>query len=254
MDLAVPDSPSAGSAQPSHEGLLRRLAGALAHHVNNGLTGVVGYYELALLHAKPGSEQEHHLRSGLACAHRAAEAVRRIVAFTGCVREKVLQEPICLRTVAERSAQVVRARGLPRMTVVVEGVERAVVRAHFDLLRVGLEHLLQNALEAMPDGGTLTFRVAGDAAEGMLSIADSGAGLPQSVRDHLFEPFWTTKGGNHMGLGLVLCRDIIESLRGRVEIISELGRGTTVTLALPVWGKCEESGILPVPTVIQSVL
>jgi len=68
-----------GTLEPG--GLLRRLGGSLAHHVNNALTGVVGHLELALPHTDPGSAAELHLRASLACAHQAAESVRRVVGF-----------------------------------------------------------------------------------------------------------------------------------------------------------------------------
>jgi signal transduction histidine kinase len=232
MGCTVAPPPECGTSPPP-EVLLRRLAAALAHHVNNALTGVVGYLDLALLSAAPAAEREEYLRSGLVCAHRAAETVRRIVTFAGRVHETGVAVPLCLRVLADEVARTLRGGGAPGLDVVVTGEERLEVWAHPALLRSALEQVLHNAVEAMPAGGTLVLSVERAEGRGRLVVTDSGPGLPEAMRGRLFEPFVTTKAAGHLGLGLVLCRDMIEAQGGAVEVTSPAGRGTEVTLSLP---------------------
>jgi signal transduction histidine kinase len=96
-----------------------------------------------------------------------------------------------------------------------------------------LDQLLANAREALPEGGAIRLCVWETARECHLSVSDTGPGLSQEARDHLFEPFATTKATGHLGLGLAICRQLITAQAGKIEIAGQLGQGTTVTLTLP---------------------
>ncbi len=213
--------------------VLHRLAASLAHNVNNALTGVIGYLDLGLRHASLGSEQEKHLRASLTCAHRAAEAVRRIVTFLCQVRAPEALTPVSLRGVAEEAAEAVRIGGPAGITVAVEGVAGGWALADVMLVRAALDPLVENALEAMPDGGTLTLRVEPRAGWCGVAVIDTGSGMPELALAQAFEPFVTTKPSGHLGLGLALCREMVRVQGGRVDLCSARGRGTTVEVAFP---------------------
>ncbi len=233
--------PEAGSA------LLRRLGASLAHNVNNALTGVIGYLDLSLRSVTAGTEQEQHLRASLACAHRAADAVRRIVTFLCRTRQPEALGPVSLRAVADEAAGAVRETGPPDLTVVVEGTAGGWARADLLLLRAALEPVLHNALEAMPAGGTLTLRV--DEQEGWrrLAVTDTGPGLPEQVLAQPFAPFVTTKPSGHLGLGLALCREMVQVQGGRVDLRSAPGEGTTVLLSFPAEDEPADQAPEPAP-------
>src|SRR5262249_49501779 len=105
-----------------------------------------------------------------------------------------------------------------------------------------LLNLVINARQAMPQGGTIRLRVALDGTGRLaeLSVADSGVGIKPADLRRIFEPFFTTKTGpdasgqGGTGLGLSVCRDIVEAHHGRLRAESRLGQGTTFTLRLPV--------------------
>jgi signal transduction histidine kinase len=212
--------------------LLRRLTAALAHNVNNGLVGVIAYLELSLREVEPGSSLHNSLTQGLNCALRAAQRVRRTVAFARRAEAQHVAT-VCLRDAAE---QALRRADLdrPGLRVILQGEESSCpVRLNEPLLHLVLEQMVSNAIEAMPHGGSLTLRVWDEEHRRCLSVTDSGPGLPAEVRRHLFEPFVTTKSFGHLGLGLSLCRDVIESQGGALHITSTEGHGTTVTLSFP---------------------
>jgi CheY-like chemotaxis protein len=97
-------------------------------------------------------------------------------------------------------------------------------------VREALTNLIFNAVDAMPDGGTLRF--AGAAAPGWITLqmTDTGIGMPEAVRQKVFEPFFTTKGVKGTGLGLSVVYGIMERHGGRVDVTSVPGQGTTLTL------------------------
>jgi two-component system NtrC family sensor kinase len=95
--------------------------------------------------------------------------------------------------------------------------------------------LIMNAIDAMPRGGNLWLetRLSND-EEIEITVRDDGAGIAPDVLPHIFEPFLTTKESGHgVGLGLAISRGIVERHNGRIEVASELGRGTTFTIVLP---------------------
>jgi signal transduction histidine kinase len=112
-----------------------------------------------------------------------------------------------------------------------------------------LLNLVINARQAMPSGGRLTIEVAHNTAADMveIKIADTGVGIPPERLRLIFEPFFTTKepdeqGNGGSGLGLSVCRQIIEQHRGRIRVESLVGRGSVFTVKLPVSQKAASSG------------
>jgi signal transduction histidine kinase len=94
-------------------------------------------------------------------------------------------------------------------------------------------NLARNAAEAMPNGGTFTIAAWKDGERIVLSFADTGAGIPDQIRDKLFEPFVTQGKRDGTGLGLAIVKQVIEAHGGEVHFESTPGKGTTFTLSLP---------------------
>jgi signal transduction histidine kinase len=220
------------SLPASTDPLSRALAAGLAHHVNNPLLGVIGSLELALRETEAESAVRDRLQRSLACALFAAEAVRRLVAYA-------FHPPAARSTTSLREAAAAAARRLHDhgaglgLLIRLEGEAGGWARVSEPLLELILSQLLTNAREAMPDNGTVTMHVWERPGDCGLRIRDDGPGLSPAARARLFEPFFTTKGNGHLGLGLVLCRDLIESQGGTLEVASPPGQGVTVTLTLP---------------------
>jgi signal transduction histidine kinase len=205
----------------------------VAHHVNNALTGVIANLEMALRLAPAEGEVVLFLRDSLTFALRAADAVKRIVAYA-CRRQHVpALEPVSLRCLAEEAAQRLRSRGQSGVRVRLNGASAGWVRGSEALVRAALDAIVDNALEALPGKGTITLTLRDDGARRWLCVSDTGGGLSAEARAHLFEPFYSTKASGHLGLGLALCREMIEAQGGSIRVVSINGQGTAVTLALP---------------------
>jgi signal transduction histidine kinase len=128
-----------------------------------------------------------------------------------------------------------QAFAAPKVEVRVDvGEELPACSADADLVRRALENVVQNAVEAMPDGGILTVRAraASGPAGVVLSVADEGGGLDARTRERAFDEFFTTKAGGS-GLGLGFVRRVVEAHGGTVALAGREGRGTVVELTLP---------------------
>ena len=109
----------------------------------------------------------------------------------------------------------------PKLHVDIEGIKRVIV------------NLTTNAFEAMPEGGTLTISSKENQEKVELSFADTGSGIPMEKIDKLWTPFVTTKAKG-MGLGLPICKRIVEGHKGEIHVETENGKGTTFTIIIPI--------------------
>jgi signal transduction histidine kinase len=242
--MTVPNSPDPAAGNVANpDPVLRRLAASLAHNVNNALTGVIGYLELALRDSEPNTVVHERLQASLKCAFQVAETVRRIVTFALRPPAGVALMPLSLREVAEHAARQVRDRpDAARYAVAVHGDATCWVQANAPLLQVVLEHLVANALEAMPQGGRLTLRAWEEGGRCCLSVNDTGKGMPAAVLEQPFAPFLTTKASGHLGLGLVFCRDAMLAQGGELTVAESSSQGTTVVIAFPALREADQPG------------
>jgi signal transduction histidine kinase len=138
-------------------------------------------------------------------------------------------------------------RELNKYRVIVEKQIQAVPQAYVNgnQIQQVLMNLLINARQAMPNGGRLLIKLVHDAENDMIDLVvrDNGCGMPPEVLPKIFDSFYTTKKGpdasgkGGTGLGLSMCRDIIEAHHGRIRVDSTVGRGTAFTLKLPTVSK-----------------
>ncbi|MDD2335914.1 MAG: PAS domain S-box protein [Geobacteraceae bacterium] len=226
-----------------------QLAGGIAHDFNNILTAIIGYAEIINLRMGKESPLRHFVEQVLASADRAAELTNSLLAFS---RKQVLHtKPIDLWGVV-RDFRKMLGRLLPEdidfRTTVAEG--NLIVMADKGQIEQVLMNLVTNAKDAMPRGGTLTVEVSpavmderfahahGFGAPGnyaCVSVTDTGYGMDEETRKRIFEPFFTTKDvGKGTGLGMAIVYGIIQQHNGYITVDSEMGKGTTFRIYLPI--------------------
>ncbi len=224
------------------------LAGGVAHDFNNILTTILGYSEMTLITIEPDNPLRKRFEAIHAAGERAADLTRQLLAFSRkqAMELKVFDlhplirnlAPMLTRLVSENVKMELRlAEQTGRIMADRSQVERVIMS------------LVANARDAMPEGGLLTIATAVVALDAeycrgqvevgpgryvLLSVSDTGRGMPPEILEKIFEPFFTTKSrGDGTGLGLAALHGIVKQLDGHVAVVSEPGRGSTFQVYFP---------------------
>lgn len=214
------------------------LAGTLVHDLRAPLVSIGLMARRAASEAAEGKPVRETLEQIAAKVLATEEYLKEI--SRSAEREARHAQPVDL------AGLVTDALGLLRGLMTSLGVEAIIEFDHGDAAACGSKveyrqvilNLFQNALEAMPEGGTLSVGTRREDAAIVLSVEDTGAGVPDEARARLFSAFYTTKPGGS-GLGLLTTKRIVTEWGGHIDFESEEGRGTCFTVMLPVWKQPE---------------
>jgi nitrogen fixation/metabolism regulation signal transduction histidine kinase len=216
----------------------REMARRLAHELKNPIFPIqVSLDTLGRALERDPASFPDLFRASSGTIRQELEALKRIVEeFSDFARmPRPRPRPTDLNAVAAQALALHRDRA-PTVQVESELAEGLpAVTADPDLLGRALSNLVANAVEAMPQGGTLRLRTRADGDHVEVEVEDTGPGLSEEQRTRLFAPYFTTKRGG-TGLGLAIVQGIVSDHGGRVDVRSTAGRGTTFTLSLPVSG------------------
>lgn len=222
---------------------LGELTGTTTHEFNNVLTTILNYAKMGVRH-KDMPTRDKCFEKILTACNRATRITSTIL---GMARNRsAAQEPTDLKQLIEDTLLLLE-RELNKYHIVVEKQLQAVPQAYVNgnQIQQVLMNLLINARQAMPNGGRMIIKLLHDVENDMIDlvIRDNGCGMPPEVLPKIFDSFFTTKKGpdasgkGGTGLGLSMCRDIIEAHRGRIRVDSTVGKGTAFTLKLPTVNK-----------------
>lgn len=218
------------------------LASSITHEFNNILTTIINYGKMGLRH-KDVATRDKAFDKIVTAGHRASKITTGMLSYARSKGDRrdsmslvqLVQDVLVL---VEKDLQMHRIR----LETVFDADPWAAVNA--SQVQQVLLNLIINARQAMEPGGSLTVRVGVDPADrlGEISVRDTGAGIPAETLHRIFDPFYSTKtadesGQGGTGLGLSLCKDVMEAHRGRVRVESAVGRGTTFTLRFPLSDK-----------------
>ena len=220
-----------------------RLAAGVVHEINNPLATIAACAESLEKRIKEGaftdSPEEEDLREYLGLirdeAFRCKNITNGLLDFS---RLRAGQRvPVDMAEIIKAAARLVthQQRG-DNIQIVVEAVaDLPRVSGDVGQLQQAVVALATNAIDAMPEGGTLTLRASRSGASVLVQVSDTGIGIPPENMTTIFDPFFTTKDvGRGTGLGLAVCYGILSDHGGRLDVRSSVGAGTTFTITLPV--------------------
>jgi PAS domain S-box-containing protein len=223
------------------------LAGGIAHDFNNILSAILGYGEMAQKGTQPGSALKRHVDAIMAAGLRAKSLVERILAFSRSgIGERA---PVRVQPVVAEALELARA-SLPAHVKLASALNTGNAALLGDPTQIHqvVMNLCANAAQAMKAAGTLSVTldvverpesIAATSALAAgryirLAVSDTGAGIPEAIRERIFDPFFTTREvGVGTGLGLSLVHGIVTDLGGGIDVQSHEGEGTTFTVYLP---------------------
>ena len=222
------------------------LATNIAYEVNNPLTGVLGYTGLLLKSDDIPAEKKEHLRTIERETLRAREILKHLLDFSRRKPPHLVHTDIS--GIIEDTLAMVRGQAkVSRVEIRTEcPAGRHVVAVDADEMRQVFVNLINNAFFAMPSGGDLTVSCSAETDGSgrqmvVVSMADTGHGIPEEHLDKIFDPFFTTRPeGGGTGLGLSISFMIVQNHGGRIEAESTVGEGTTFRVYLPAQGPVPE--------------
>ena len=211
-----------------------KLTSQIAHELNNPIYGIMNTLELLRTEVPPESKRRRILELSLSETQRLAEMLRNMLSFSKPEEEK--RRPVKINELVE-GILLVMEKQMRESNIKVETYFDETlpeVMASTNQMRQVMLNLLKNAKEAMPKGGSLTVRTSREDHKVVVAIQDTGVGIPEELRDKIFEAFFTTKQKvKGVGLGLSVCYGIIKDHGGEIRVESEVEKGTTFTILLP---------------------
>jgi two-component system, cell cycle sensor histidine kinase and response regulator CckA len=226
--------------------LISQLSSGVAHDFNNLLAVIVGYSDLVTSQLEPDSPLQKYIDEIRHASNRAAGLTRQLLVFSRkqLVRPEVINPNDAVKDLDKMLRRLIN----PKIEItIIPGGQTGYVKADSGHIGQVLMNLVLNARDAMPAGGKIfiatdnvtldescdnqpTGTIPGDYVR--LTVSDTGTGMTEEVKAHLFEAFFTTKTFG-TGLGLATCRTIVQQSGGHIDVSSELGEGTTFTIYLP---------------------
>jgi len=236
-------------AQSQKMQAIGQLAGGVAHDFNNLLTAMIGFCDLLLQRHKPGDQSFNDIMQIKQNGNRAANLVRQLLAFS---RQQTLQPKVLnlVDILSELTNLLRRLIGAQIQLDMVHGRDVGVVKVDQGQFEQVIINLVVNARDAMPKGGSVAIRTTSlkqerpvmrgqdempPGAYVSIEVTDTGGGIPKDIMQRIFEPFFSTKEvGSGTGLGLSTVYGIVRQTGGFIDVKSEVGKGSTFTVYLPV--------------------
>ncbi len=206
------------------------MGAMLAHEIRNPLAGIKGYAQI--IGKRPAEIRNAGFAQRIVAeAQRLERLVSDLLAYAG--NESYPMTSIDLRELLVNNVSLVREEACRQhVTIGIECAEDIQVFGNCDRLGQVLLNLMKNAVQAMPEGGSLLVTANASGKNVIIRISDSGEGIDTENLSRIFDPFYTTKARG-TGIGLALCKKIVEEHKGKITVESAVGTGTSVSVFLP---------------------
>ncbi|GGJ58508.1 two-component system sporulation sensor kinase B [Anoxybacillus voinovskiensis] len=212
--------------------VVSHLAASISHEVRNPLTAARGFMQLLAQSQLPMDKRKQYMQIAIEEIDRAEAIITDYLTFAKPSPEQV--EKLNVKAEIERVIDVLRPFANMNSVEIRSSLIPFHVFGERDKFQQCLLNIMKNSIEAMPNGGTLDVYVSIGQDEVLIRITDTGIGMTKEQIERLGEPYFTTKGMKGTGLGMMVVYRIIESMGGSIEIISEVNKGTEISLSLPL--------------------
>ncbi len=210
---------------------LGEMGAMLAHEIRNPLAGIKGYAQLVV--KKPQEERNSGFAQRIiAETLRLETLVNELLSYAKSDRESMVK--LNLTEIVSHAAALLRLEAeQAAIRIICDCQDNIVIDGNRDRLVQLLLNVVKNSLQAMPDGGTVRITAETDGRQAIVKVSDSGHGISEEEMSRIFEPFFTTRARG-TGLGLALCRKIVEEHGGKITVQSIVGEGTSISIAFPI--------------------
>lgn len=229
---------------------LGEMAAGVAHDFNNVLGAILGRVQLIKLNltkreGESGAPSDETVQRELGIIEQAAldgaHTVKKIQEFTRKTEDEFLFVPLNMNEIIRGTVELMKTKIKDEseekgISIKAQTIQKDIspVMGNPAELREVFVNLILNSIDAMPEGGTITFKTGMENNHVSIEVTDEGVGMPESVRKRIFDPFFTTKGVQRSGLGLSISYGIIHRHHGEIQVESREGVGTTFRIDLPV--------------------
>ena len=219
-------------AAAERHAVIGKLAARVAHELNNPLDGIMRFVNLTITLSKDDAKMQMYLGETKKGLERMAGIVGSLLEFSRNTHRP--RRNVHINDAIQESISSIKFKAEELHVQIKTDLAADLPELGCDMTQV-LLNLTKNALDAMPRGGTLSVTSALSDGSIVVTVADTGTGMPEGIRKRVFDPFFTTKDpGKGTGLGLAICHDIVEKHQGTITVESEEGKGTVFTIKLPV--------------------
>jgi two-component system NtrC family sensor kinase len=209
------------------------LAGNIAHELNNPLSGIRALAQLLKTEVQPHSNHHTDLDEVEKAAVRCQQIIKNLLNFSEPSKEHNLE--VNVNELIESTFPLLKTALRNQNVQTYFGKNISPVKLQPSQMQQVIFNLVNNACQAMTQGGVLVIKTWQEGSYVYFTIGDSGPGIPEDLHQRIFEPFFTTKGvGTGTGLGLSVSRSIVEKFGGKLLLASQMGVGTTFTVVLPI--------------------
>ncbi len=218
---------------------LGKLAAGVAHEINNPLTSILINSHLLLEKLKNDDDSEEKLKLVIDETTRCSSIVSGLLEFA---RQTPPEKTVVdINRIIESTLLIMDTQAMVHKVRIVKHLDDALPQIKVDINKIKqvFTNLILNALDAMSDGGVLKIvsQLSGDGKCVEVSFEDSGKGIPKEHLRKIFDPFFSTKGTKGTGLGLSISYGIVQQHGGTIDVESEVGKGTKITICLPLYEK-----------------
>ncbi|HZS11857.1 MAG TPA: ATP-binding protein [Nitrospirales bacterium] len=228
------------AARAQRLSVIGQLAATVAHKISTPLTALSGHVQLLQEDTDLMPEARRRLTTIEAQIDQTSRIIQDLLIYAR--KPELMPAPMDMNACVEECIALLRPEmDRHHVTLVAElSADLGKLEADHTQLQEAICNLIDNALDAMPAGGTLTIRTSADEGDGpaarqcIVEIGDTGHGIPRELQDEIFQPFFTTKKpGRGTGLGLAIASDTVRAHGGQITVDSEPGRGSRFTITLP---------------------